>query len=70
MNEIFIQGLREVPHFRELKIDYNCNLNKDKYIKLRYITGIIYDTPRSSAASQPSTLLFIMLLCTIELVVK
>jgi hypothetical protein len=56
MNEIFIQGLTEVPHFKKLKNNYNCNLNRDKYIKLEYITGIKYYTPRSLTVSPPSIL--------------
>jgi hypothetical protein len=47
MAEPFRRELREVPRFRELKDYYNCNLNRDEYVKLGYITEIKYNTPRT-----------------------
>jgi hypothetical protein len=48
MSEPFMRELREVPRFKELKFYYNCNLNRDEYVKLGHITEIKYNTPRTS----------------------
>jgi hypothetical protein len=47
MAEPFICELRETPRFRELKFYYHCNLNRDEYVKLGYITEKKYNTSRT-----------------------
>jgi hypothetical protein len=53
VSEVFRSGLSLLPHFREVRIYYNCQLNREEYIKAGYITGLIYNSPHSSSSPSP-----------------
>jgi hypothetical protein len=55
VNEILRGEVKLLPHFKEVKIYYNCNLNREEYIKAGYITGLIYNTPHNSTYSSSSS---------------
>jgi hypothetical protein len=53
VDERFREGLSYVPRFREVKIYYNCDLNREEYIKAGHITGLTYNSPPPSPSVHP-----------------
>jgi hypothetical protein len=46
MLNVFLNDVSDIPHFREIKIYYNCNLNREEYIQAGYLVGVKFDQPR------------------------